>query len=107
MPAGASRGFESFFHMTIHHIFEDICHTWLGNLFFLQELKSYFPSEMKTEELTDHTSLMENVIFFLTSGSKWVYFLFIYFLKIYFWLRWVFVAACGLSLVAASGGYSS
>ena len=24
-----------------------------------------------------------------------------------FWLRWVFVAACGLSLVAASGGYSS
>ena len=29
---------------------------------------------------------------------------FIYF---YFWLRWVFVAAHGLSLVAASGGYSS
>ena len=32
------------------------------------------------------------------------------FLKIYlyyFWLRWVFVATCGLSLVAASGGYSS
>ena len=26
---------------------------------------------------------------------------------IYFWLRWVFVAAHGLSLVAASGGYSS
>ena len=26
---------------------------------------------------------------------------------IYFWLRWVFVAVCGLSLVAASGGYSS
>ena len=25
----------------------------------------------------------------------------------YFWLRWVFVAAHGLSLVAASGGYSS
>ena len=25
---------------------------------------------------------------------------------IYFWLHWVFVAACGLSLVAASGGYS-
>ena len=24
-----------------------------------------------------------------------------------FWLRWVFVAACGLSLVAVSGGYSS
>ena len=26
---------------------------------------------------------------------------------IYLWLRWVFVAACGLSLVVASGGYSS
>ena len=26
---------------------------------------------------------------------------------IYFWLRWVFVAARRLSLVAASGGYSS
>ena len=28
------------------------------------------------------------------------------FFKIYFWLCWVFVAARGLSLVAASGGYS-
>ena len=28
-------------------------------------------------------------------------------LFIYFWLRWVFVAARGLSLVAGSGGYSS
>ena len=32
---------------------------------------------------------------------------FIYLLFIYFWLRWVFVAARGLSLVAASRGYSS
>ena len=29
------------------------------------------------------------------------------YLFIYFRLRWVFVAVCGLSLVAASGGYSS
>ena len=28
-------------------------------------------------------------------------------LFIYFWLSWIFVAACGLSLVAASGGYCS
>ena len=28
-------------------------------------------------------------------------------LFIYFWLHWVFVAACRLSLVVASGGYSS
>ena len=33
-------------------------------------------------------------------------FYFILFLFIYFWLHWVFVAARGLSLVAASGGYS-
>ena len=32
-------------------------------------------------------------------------FYFIIYLFIY-WLCWVFVAACGLSLVAASGGYS-
>ena len=30
----------------------------------------------------------------------------LFFIFIYFWLRWVFVAARGLSLVAASGGYS-
>ena len=28
------------------------------------------------------------------------------YLFIYFWLRWVFIAAGGLSLVVASGGYS-
>ena len=31
----------------------------------------------------------------------------IFYLFIYFWLCWVFVSARGLSLVAASGGYSS
>ena len=34
-------------------------------------------------------------------------FCFLKILFIYFWLRWVFVAVHGLSLVAASGGYSS
>ena len=33
-------------------------------------------------------------------------FFFIFF-PIFFWLRWVFIAVCGLSLVAASGGSSS
>ena len=32
--------------------------------------------------------------------------LFIYFILFYFWLPWVFIAACGLSLVAVSRGYS-
>ena len=35
------------------------------------------------------------------------FFLNLFILFIYFWLHWVFVAARGLSLVAASGGYSS
>ena len=38
--------------------------------------------------------------------------LFIFFYKfiylfIYLWLHWVFIAACGLSLVVASGSYTS
>ena len=32
---------------------------------------------------------------------------FLFYLFIYFWLSWVFVAVRGLSLVPASGGYSS
>ena len=40
-------------------------------------------------------------LFFVALG------LFLNFLKFGFWLHWVFVAARGLSLVAASGGYSS
>ena len=40
---------------------------------------------------------------------EWFFFFFnkFIYLFIYFWLCWVFVAACGLSLVAMSGGYSS
>ena len=32
---------------------------------------------------------------------------FIYFIYFSFWLHWVLISACGLSLVAASGSYSS
>ena len=53
-------------------------------------------------------------IYSVECKSRLFYFIsFIYFLInlfilfIYFWLHWVFVAAHGLSLVAASGGYSS
>ena len=42
--------------------------------------------------------LRQSVIFF---------FFLIYFLLFYFWLHWVFVAAHRLSLLAASGDYSS
>ena len=37
-------------------------------------------------------------------GDSFFFFINLFF---YFWLCWVFVAAHGLSLVAASGGYSS
>ena len=41
-------------------------------------------------------------------GKEITFFLFLFFnSSIYFWLSWVFVAACGLFLVAASSGYSS
>ena len=39
--------------------------------------------------------------------KKFYYYFYIFiYLFIYFWLHWVFVAVCGLSLVAANGGYS-
>ena len=41
---------------------------------------------------------------FLEGGFIFSFFIHLF---IYFWLRWVFLAACGLSLVAASGSYSS
>ena len=52
-----------------------------------------------------YTSLVKFVHgYFVLCDAILFYFIF---LKIYFWLHWVFVAACGLSLVVASGGYSS
>ena len=39
-------------------------------------------------------------------GITYFLFFFLINLFIYFWLRWVFVAARGLSLVVARGGYS-
>ena len=38
-------------------------------------------------------------------GPFYLFFQIIY-LRVYFWLCWIIVAACGLSLVAASGGCS-
>ena len=40
-------------------------------------------------------------------GSDFFFLINLFILFIYFWLCWVFVVVCGLSLVAASGGYSS
>ena len=48
-----------------------------------------------------HSSLML-CSFFLQS----FFFINLFYIFIYFWLHWVFIAACGLSLVVASRGYS-
>ena len=51
------------------------------------------------------TSMSFIPIFLISIFLIMVYFcLFIY--LFYFWLHWVFVAGCGLSLVSQSGGYS-
>ena len=38
---------------------------------------------------------------------QFFFLIYLFYFIIYFWLRWVFVPACGLSLVAESGCYSS
>ena len=57
--------------------------------------------------LKDESILRHN---FLDLESPWGYYQAPHFLKkiyfIYFWLHWVYIVARGLSLVAASGGYS-
>ena len=50
-------------------------------------------------------SSLEKCLF--RSSALFFFLINLFILFIYFWLRWVFVTACGLSLVAASGGYSS
>ena len=41
------------------------------------------------------------------SASKWQRIFLKWFIYLYFWLHWVFVPVCGLSLVVPSRGYSS
>ena len=52
-----------------------------------------------------HVCFLLKVFFFLLC-LKLPYYIFLLLLIYLFWLRWVFIAACGLSLVVASGGYS-
>ena len=42
----------------------------------------------------------------IDSANKTIFLINLFYLFIYFWLRWVFIDARGLSLVAESGGYS-
>ena len=47
------------------------------------------------------------IFMFIICITKYFIPLFFIYLFIYFWLCWVFIVACGLSLVAVSRGYSS
>ena len=53
------------------------------------------------------TNSFNKLLFCLISQCAFLFFFLIFYFIYLFWLRWVFVAACGLSLVVASGGYSS
>ena len=50
---------------------------------------------------------MSHIYYQDCSYAAYFNFFFYFYLFIYFWLHWVFVAAGGLSLVVASGGYCS
>ena len=63
--------------------------------------KTTFTGNLRTKfsmERVEHHSFFKKINLFI--------YLFIY-VRMYVWLRWVFVAGRGLSLVAASAGYSS
>ena len=97
------------------HIFNNICYLPFFIIAILKGMKWYLIIVLVC------ISLMTNDVEMLSTFS-YAYLTFIYLLWrnvyssplpiflnkfIYFWLCWLFVAACGLSLVAVSGGYSS
>ena len=68
---------------------------------------SFFPGDQWTQRCQG-AQRRHAIIFFFFFNLPFMYISFkIYFIVFYFWLCWVFVAAHGLSLVVASGGYSS
>ena len=64
------------------------------------------PSSFPPHWTVLNTSVASPQGFSFFFSSFFSFYLFIC-LFVYFWLRWVFIAACALSLVVASGGYSS
>ena len=89
-------------------------------VFLFSFITKYFLISLVIWSLTRwlFTSLVFNFHVFVNFPKKFPFvidFYFIFFcifLKMYlflfiFWLHWVFIAACGLSVVAASGGFSS
>ena len=75
-------------------------------LFFLTSLLEYNCFTVVCQVLL-YNKVNQLYIYICPHISSLFFFLNLFILFIYFWLRWVFVAAYGLSLVAASSGYSS
>ena len=61
----------------------------------IDKIGYFLTKHLPYQRIHQHHSV--KILFFL---NKFIY------LFIYFWLRWVFVAAHGLSLAVVSGGYS-
>ena len=86
---------------------------------FMMLLRSIFISVHNSWTLTSHPFSAEflvisHFIYFVPHPCHpWVHYLllisasFVLFFIFYLWLHWVFIAACGFSLVAESSGYSS
>ena len=75
---------------------------------YIQRFKCFLKYHILSKYLQNNLFKFKSQIANITFLSRILFFnKFIYFILFYFWLCWVFIAACGLSLVAASRGYSS
>ena len=70
-----------------------------------KELKMFI-METRTKRIRHGPACFYFIFYFYLFFTALLFFKFIY-LFIYLWLHWVFIAVHGLSLVVASGGYSS
>ena len=88
------------------------CWGFFGILNFFPQLTHYFPNTTDSKDHASHCPLVSPLPYICivdivsVSRTSILFYLFIINLFIYFWLRWVFVAVHGLSLVTVSGGYS-
>ena len=78
-------------------------HSWSSFTWYITTNKNI--SRIKSWVAYSWTSRSRNYL--LENWTCFIFLINVFILFIYFWLRWVFLAARGLSLVVASGGYSS
>ena len=78
---------------------------------FLSHMYLYSDTDQESQDMLltppDYHSVFIIIHFTADHSYNYYYDFFKINLFIYFWLRWVFIAVHGLSLVAVSGGYSS